>query len=137
MTISAHPHWPGERLGLPAEGPRSIARAGRRIGALFIDWGVAWLVSVAFFRVGDWQPNSWATLAIFAAEQLVLLWTVGGGIGHLLLGMRVVPVKPAPLGLWRPVVRTALLCLAIPALIWDADQRGLHDRLAGTMLVRV
>jgi hypothetical protein len=34
-------------------------------------------------------------------------------------------------------VRTALLCLAIPALIWDADHRGLHDRVAGTMLVRV
>jgi hypothetical protein len=35
------------------------------------------------------------------------------------------------------VVRTVLLCLAIPALIWDADLRGLHDRAAGTMLVRV
>jgi hypothetical protein len=30
--------WPGERLGLPAEGPRSIARLGRRVAALFIDW---------------------------------------------------------------------------------------------------
>jgi hypothetical protein len=34
-------------------------------------------------------------------------------------------------------VRTVLLCLAIPAFIWDRDQRGLHDRVAGTMLVRV
>ena len=38
---------------------------------------------------------------------------------------------------WRPLVRTVLLCLAIPALIWDRDQRGLHDRGAGTVLVRI
>lgn len=137
MTASAPPRWPGERLGLPPEGPRSIARLGRRLGALFIDWGLAWLIAVAFFPVGPFQPDSWAILAIFAVEQLLFLWLVNGGIGHLILGMRVVPVVPARLGWWRPVVRTALLCLAVPALIWDQDQRGLHDRAAGTMLVRV
>ena len=25
--------------------------------------------------------------------------------------------------------------LVIPAVIWDADQRGLHDKAAGTVLV--
>jgi len=34
------------------------------------------------------------------------------------------------------VIRTVLLCLFIPAVIWDRDQRGMHDRLAGTVLVR-
>jgi len=24
----------------------------------------------------------------------------------------------------------------IPAVIWDADQRGLHDKAAGTVLIR-
>jgi uncharacterized RDD family membrane protein YckC len=33
-------------------------------------------------------------------------------------------------------IRTALLCLAVPALIFDSDSRGLHDRVAGTVLVR-
>jgi hypothetical protein len=129
--------WPGQRLGLPETGPRSIARLGRRVAAIFIDWAIAWVISAAFFAEGPFQPNAWATLAVFAVEQLVFLWTLNGSIGHLLLRMRVVPVRPARLGLWRPVVRTALLCLAIPALIWDRDQRGLHDQLAGTMLVRV
>jgi len=68
---------------------------------------------------------------------VLFLLLVNGSVGHLLLGMRVVPVRPARLALWQPLVRTALLCIAVPALIWDADQRGLHDRLAGTMLVRV
>ena len=133
----AEPRWPGERLGLPETGPRSIARFGRRLGALAIDWAIAWILSVAFFPEGPWQPNSWATLAIFAVAQVLFLAVVNGSVGHLLLRMRVVPVVPARLGLWRPVVRTLLLCLAIPALIWDRDQRGLHDRAAGTMLVRV
>jgi hypothetical protein len=31
---------------------------------------------------------------------------------------------------------TALLCIVIPAVIWDADHRGLHDKIAGTVLVR-
>jgi hypothetical protein len=137
VTAPADPRWPGERLGLPETGPRSIARLGRRLAALAIDWAIAWILSVAFFAEAPWQPNSWATLAIFGVAQILFLVLVNGSVGHLLLRMRVVPVRPARLGIWRPVVRTALLCLAIPALIWDRDQRGLHDRAAGTMLVRV
>ena len=37
--------YPGERLGLPESGPGSIARAGRRIAAICIDWGIALLIS--------------------------------------------------------------------------------------------
>ena len=50
--------------------------------------------------------------------------------------MRVQLVTGGWVGLWRPVVRTVLLCLVIPAVIWDADQRGLHDKAAGTVLLR-
>jgi hypothetical protein len=39
---------------------------------------------------------------------------------------------------WLPVlVRAALLCLAVPALIWDRDHRGVHDRVSNTMVVRM
>lgn len=137
MTDAPENRWPGERLGLPESGPRSIGRLGRRILALCIDWAIATLISVAFFSVGPWQTNPWITLGLFAAEQFVFLLIVNGSVGHLILGMRVVPVVPARLGLWRPLVRTILLCLAVPALVWDRDQRGLHDRFVGTALVRV
>lgn len=132
--------WPGRELGLPESGPRSIARLGRRIGALAIDWGIALVLSFAFFRVevdGAAETNPLVTLAIFAVLQFVFLLVVNGGVGHLVLGMRVVPVRGGYLGPWRPFVRTVLLCLAIPAVIWDRDQRGLHDLAAGTVLVRV
>lgn len=122
--------WPGERLGLPEHGPRSVARPGRRIGALFIDWGLSVLVSAGFF-----QYDSFATLGIFAVTQIVFLIFLSGSVGHIVFRMRVVPIAGGWIGAWRPIVRTVLLCLLIPALVWDRDQRGLHDKAAGTVLV--
>jgi uncharacterized RDD family membrane protein YckC len=137
VSSPAENRWPGERLGLPESGPRSIARPGRRIAALVIDWAIASAISVAFFSTAPWQTNGFITLGLFAGIQLVFLLFLNGGVGHLLLGMRVVPLNPGRLAPWRALVRTLLVCLFVPAVIWDADQRGLHDRLAGTLLVRV
>jgi hypothetical protein len=33
-------------------------------------------------------------------------------------------------------LRTVLLCLVIPAAVWDAQGRGLHDKAARTIIVR-
>lgn len=123
--------YPGRRLGLPYSGARSVGRLGRRLGALAIDWGAAVIISVLFF---NYEP--WATLAIFAVAQAVFLLVANGSPGHLICGMRVVPIAGGYLGVWRPLARTVLLCLVIPAVIWDRDQRGMHDRLSGTILVR-
>jgi uncharacterized RDD family membrane protein YckC len=137
VSNPADQRWPGERLGLPESGPRSIARPGRRIAALAIDWAIASALSLAFFSSGPWQTDGFITLGLFAGIQLLFLLVLNGGVGHLLLGMRVVPINPGRLAPWRAIVRTLLVCLFVPAVIWDADQRGLHDRAAGTLLVRV
>ena len=123
--------WPGKRLGLPQTGPRSVGRLGRRIGALAIDGAIADLIAFAFF-----DYNSWAILAILAILQVLFITLLSGSIGHLIVGLRVVPLKPGWIGVWRPLLRTALLCIVVPALIWDLDHRGLHDKFAGTILVR-
>lgn len=125
------PDWPGKRLGLPFDGPRSIARLGRRLAAIAVDWALASLVGYLFF-----SAEPFAILGAFAVLQYVFIVTTSGSIGHLLLGMRVVPLVPKWIGVWRPLVRTLLLCALIPAVIYDRDQRGLHDQLAGTVLVR-
>ena len=137
MSSPADPapnRWPGERLGLPEAGPRSIGRLGRRLIAIAIDWGVAYLLSWAFFPTAL-GTDPFITLAIFAGMQYVFLIVVSGSLGHLIVRLRVVPLTGGYLGLWRPLVRTILLSLGIPALIWDRDQRGLHDKAAGTVLV--
>ncbi len=123
--------YPGERLGMPTVGSGSVARPGRRIAALAIDWAAAVIISIAFFAY-----DSFATLVVFAAVQILFLTTLGGSPGHRLVGLRLQLVGGGWVGLWRPIVRTALLVLVIPAVIWDADQRGLHDKAAGTVLVR-
>lgn len=130
------PGWPGRRLGLPETGPRSIARTGRRIGALFIDWGIAYALAFLFFRT-DGVVDGFVITGVFAIMQVLFIMLLSGGIGHLVLGMRVVAMSGGWVGPWRPIMRTVLLCVVIPAVIWDADQRGLHDRFAGTVLVRV
>lgn len=122
----------GERLGLPESGPGALAGQGRRLGALAVDWLIAVLVVAA---VG-WHPSSsqgtWGVLAIFAAEHLLLVSTLGFTIGKRVFGLRVGKLG-GPLTPLNVVVRTVLLVLVIPAVIWDRDGRGLHDRLAGTV----
>lgn len=135
--------YPGERLGLPEQGPGSIARPGRRIGALLIDYAAASIIATAFFGFNQFALPSeaglsqFAPMAVFAVMQILFIPTAGGSPGHRILGMRVVPfASPGWVGLWRPVVRTLLLVIIIPAVVWDADQRGLHDKASGLMLIR-
>jgi uncharacterized RDD family membrane protein YckC len=123
--------YPGERLGLPESGPGSIARAGRRIAAIMIDWGIALLISN--FAFGG---NSWATLAVFAVEQTLLVGTLGYSIGHRALGIAVVRPGGGVPGPLAALVRAVLLCLVVPAVIFDPDQRGLHDKAMNTLLIR-
>jgi uncharacterized RDD family membrane protein YckC len=68
---------------------------------------------------------------------LVLTTFLGASAGQFLRGLRVVRLDGRPPGLLRSVLRTALLLLLIPAVIWDRDGRGLHDKVAGTLLVLV
>jgi uncharacterized RDD family membrane protein YckC len=72
-------------------------------------------------------------------------FTVGGQtLGKMAAGIRVVPADSAStLDVGRAFVRTAAwLLLAIPAglglltTVFSRDRRGLHDRLAGTRVVR-
>ena len=123
--------YPGERLGLPESGPGSIARAGRRIVAIVIDWTVALLIS-NFAFAGD----AWATLAIFAVEQTLLVGTLGYSIGHRAVGIHVVRTGVGAPGPLAALVRSLLLCLVIPAVIFDPDHRGLHDKAMNTLLLR-
>jgi uncharacterized RDD family membrane protein YckC len=135
VTESTPNKWAGQRLGLPESGPGSLATMPRRIGAIMIDWGIALLISHAFFT-----DDSWATLLIFGGMQLVLVGTLGYSFGHRILGLQVIrlgqKVKNGYVGLYKAFLRSLLLCLVIPVSIWDADNRGLHDKAAGTVLIR-
>jgi len=108
-----------------------MARTGRRLAGVVVDWLLALLVSTALL---DGDP--WGTLGVFAVLHVAGVATVGGSPGHLLLGVRVLRVDGAWPGPLRALGRTVLLCLVLPPAVWDADHRGLHDRLLGTVLLR-
>jgi hypothetical protein len=133
----------GERLGLPAEGAGSIARFGRRLGALAIDWVASLLLVRLVFpnlvptpENPDSQGYSLMVLLVFGLEVALLTWLTSASFGQRILGLSVVRVNGTRVGLWRAFVRTALLCLAVPALIWDRDGRGLHDKAVGSVCVK-
>ncbi|MDQ6897044.1 MAG: RDD family protein [Actinomycetota bacterium] len=130
--------FPGRRLGLPRQGTGSVGRFGRRLVAVFIDWTMCQLVAYAAFgvTVGQGNSGSWAPLGIFAAENLLLLSTLGSTFGQRLLGLQLASVTGGRASVVQILLRTVLLCLAVPALIWDRDQRGLHDKAASTVLIR-
>lgn len=102
------------------------------MAALLIDWLLCYLIAAGLF-----DGNQWAILGTFAVEQIVLVATLGYSIGHRVLGIQVQKADGGPAGPLAAVVRTVLLCLLIPAVVFDADQRGLHDRAMGTVLVRM
>lgn len=126
--------WPGERLGLAESGPGSVARFGRRVLAIIVDWALA--AVPAYLLIGGPYASLWQ-FVFFGLMQIVFIPTLGGSLGHVVCRMRVVPISGGWVGLWHPLVRTVLLLLVVPVLVWDSDHRGFHDKIPGTVLIRV
>jgi uncharacterized RDD family membrane protein YckC len=129
--------YPGQRFGLPRSGPRSVAGVARRLGSLMIDWVMAALIALAVLGDKNQASVQYLTLAIFAGEIWLLTALTGFTVGKRLLGMRVARLDGQPVGFYRSLIRTVLFLLVVPALVLDADLRGLHDKAAGTIVIRV
>lgn len=127
----------GRQLGLPEDGPNSLARPGRRLGALAVDWALCVLIAYGLITHGKGHDTSNWTLLVFFVLSVLTVGTLGSTPGKRLFGIRVVALRTGTVQPARALLRTVLLCLAVPALIWDRDGRGLHDRLAQTVEVRV
>ncbi|MGV0744564.1 RDD family protein [Mycolicibacterium sp. XJ870] len=131
--------YPGERLGLPENGSGSMARMGRRIGALCVDWLMAYGLAALAMSVGL------VSMAMLSTAVLVI-WMVLGTVavrlfsftpGQLALGLVVVPADGRDrIGIVRAFIRVVLVALVIPPLVSDKDLRGLHDLASHTAVVR-
>ena len=115
--------------------------AGRLVGVV-IDWTLCQLVAAALFSVPlpftelATGRDSAVLLAVFAVENLLLVGTLGSTIGHRVVGLQVRSMDGRGVRPVQAIVRTALLCLFLPAMFWDRDGRGLHDKAAGTLIAR-
>jgi uncharacterized RDD family membrane protein YckC len=144
-------HWPSPR-------PERAENAGigARLIAVIIDLGILALVDVAvvYFTVQicgltfeDLTILPKGPLVAFLVVQnggYLAAFTAGGQtLGKLATGIRVVATESAgSLDFGRAVTRTVVwMLLAVPAglgflTLFSRDHRGLHDRFAGTRVVR-
>ena len=142
-SAGAYPAYPGERLGLPRTGPGSVAGWGRRIAALVVDWIASTLVSVLVFgyqwfgaTAGEQGWVGATPLLVFLLEASFLTAVAGGSFGQLALRVGVVHLDGRPVNLLEALVRTFLILLVIPPLVFNRDQRGLHDLAVKTVTLR-
>lgn len=121
--------YPGQRLGMPESGPGSIARFGRRLGALAIDWLSALAIAAALnnYLTLSLDLNT-LTLLVFFAHTAIFITLFSGSFGHRLFGIQIRAISGKRLSLISVLVRQALICLVVPAVIYDRDQRGMHDK---------
>jgi uncharacterized RDD family membrane protein YckC len=122
----------------------SVAPMGRRLLALIIDWLLCYLIASSIVRhniltVTDahYQDAQWAALLLFVVEVYLLTAVSGLTVGKRLLGIRAIRTDGSAPGFKWAALRTALLLCVIPACLSDRDLRGLHDRAADTIVVRI
>jgi uncharacterized RDD family membrane protein YckC len=136
---SPSPRYPGETLGLPENGPRSLAPLGRRLAALLADWLVAYGLAALGMTLGLVSPNllSTAVLVVWLVLGVIAVRLFEFTPGQFALGLRVISVDGRlHVGLGRAALRGLIIALVIPALFLDADGRGWQDRVTGTAVVR-
>ncbi len=135
--------YPGQRLGLPEHGSGSIARFGRRMAALLIDWLIAYGLAGLAMSLGLLSLSVLST-------AIMVIWLVLGVLsvrlfsftpGQLAVGLKVISVDHRTgigvgVGVGKALGRGVLIALVIPALFTDSDLRGLQDQATKTAVIR-
>jgi uncharacterized RDD family membrane protein YckC len=115
----------------------SSAGIGTRIGAFIVDS----LLSIAVALVAGYRPGEagygLTIYGTFLLIELLFVAVAGQTPGMRVAGAAVVRMSDAGRAPLRWVaVRTVLLATILPALIVDATGRAMHDRAAGTVMIR-
>jgi uncharacterized RDD family membrane protein YckC len=134
----------------------------RRIGALAIDQVIVALPVVVVIVATGFKPSdtvtsqslvafSIAVTAVALVYQTVMIALLGRTVGKLALGTRVVRLIDGARPGWTEAVMRALLPLSLGAIpsvglflvvvvyslaLWTPLRQGLHDKAAGTLVVR-
>lgn len=135
----------GQRLGLPKDGAGSLAGMGRRIGALLLDWFIAYglaglAVTFGFVSTENFfssQIGSTAVMVVWLVLGVISVRLFGFTPGQYALGLRVASVdNRIHVGIGRAIGRGLLVAFVIPALFTDGDGRGYQDRITATAVIR-
>ncbi|MCG5445595.1 RDD family protein [Micromonospora sp. NIE79] len=98
-----------------------------------IDWVLCLLVSNFF---ADPVRDGWAPVLVLVLEYGIFLGLFAQTPGMYITKIRCVNWNDGGrIGVLRGLIRGLLLALVVPALIMDEHRRGLHDRIAGSVIV--
>jgi uncharacterized RDD family membrane protein YckC len=121
----------------PETGPGSVAGIGTRIQAFIVDS----LLSIAVALLAGFRPGEVGyglmIFGTFLLIEMLFVAVAGQTPGMRVTGAAVVRARDS--GRAKPgwvAVRTLLLATVLPALIVDVTGRAMHDRAAGTVIVR-
>ncbi|MEV4637403.1 RDD family protein [Actinoplanes sp. NPDC049548] len=108
---------------------------GRRFGALLIDWALCLLVASLY---ADPRVVAWPPVVVLILVNAFFIGPFGQTPGMALARLRCVSFADGgAIGIAKGLLRGFLLALLIPAIIMDGDRRGLHDRAAGSIVVKL
>lgn len=125
--------YPGARIGLPREGMGSVASYGSRFLALVLDCLIAGAITWVF--TAPEAPRNWSLITLFVIYTVSTAF-LGRTPGMTFAGIGLASeVEGRPLGLPKAALRTVLLMLLIPAVVVDQNRRGMHDKVAGTIVI--
>jgi len=129
-----------QRVPLVLAVPSALPRAGfwLRMLALAIDALIVLVVSSAFYA----QPK--LSLVLLAGYGAVMWRFRGTTIGGIVFGIKVVRLDDRPVDWPTAIVRALASFLSLFAaglgflwIIWDPERQAWHDKIAGTVVVRV
>lgn len=129
--------YPGQLLGRPGSGPGSVARIGPRLLAFVLDWYLCWgLLALSGYGSSSVQDSALLLILVWF-YQLLTFSLLGHTLGQFLFGMQVQTLDGRPINWLIGLLRSSLIMLVIPVLMMDSNQRGLHDRIRGSILVKI
>lgn len=134
--------WLGKSLGLPKEGPSSVASFSARVIAFVID--IAASALAAGLVVAGMDDPSDVTrqvvpYCVLLVELVVLVGLTGQSFGMRVMSLKVVRLRDVtkPPGFAAALLRTVPLLGTVGLLgFFGKDGRGVHDLIAGCVVVR-
>ncbi|MSU04444.1 MAG: hypothetical protein EXS23_04295 [Pedosphaera sp.] len=131
---------PSTLPSIPEPAASIYPRAGfwRRLASMILDLSLIGIVTGML-----WGSANFFFLTLMVYHVGMVAWR-GTTVGKLVLGLKVVRLDGQPVGVLVALVRglgaifsTVMLMLGFLWVAWDVEQQSWHDKMAGTVVVRI
>jgi uncharacterized RDD family membrane protein YckC len=121
----------------PETGPGAITGLGPRLAAFVVDSVLSIVIAIISTGPPPGAAYNVVVYGAFLAIELIFVTLAGQTPGMRVAGIVVMTAADGSKPRLRWVaLRTILLAAVVPALVMDASGRAMHDRAAGTLMVR-